>query len=227
MGLAKLTIKVEKVGSSTETQLVFGDSFEVLFNPDKLVLSKSANWAKQDLKSHTSPKLQFTNSEPRTLKLDLIYDTFDPALDNLKDKNKDVRKLYTDTILRLITVNKDEPRPPVCRLQWGAAGYFFQGALQQLEQQFILFTEEGVPVRAKLGCTFKEWWTDYESLKDPPKNSSSINKTHVVKRGETLSSIAADPNQWRTLAVHNDIDDPRKIHPGTVLSLPNRSPGRR
>lgn len=225
MGLAKLTIKVEKVGSSTETQLVFGDSFEVLFNPDKLVFSKSANWAKQDVKSHTSPKLEFTNSEPRTLKLDLIYDTFDPAPENLKNKNKDVRKLYTDTILRLITVNKDEPRPPVCRLQWGGAGYFFQGALQQLEQQFTLFTEEGVPVRAKLSCTFKEWWTDYENLNSATSNSSSINKTHVVKPGETLSSIAADPKQWRALAVENGIDDPRELP--RVLSLPTRPAGRR
>ena len=227
MGLAKLTIKVEKVGSSTSDELIFGDSFTVLFNPDKLVFSKSANWAKQDVKSHTSPKLEFTNAEPRTLKLDLIYDTFDPAPENLNDKNKDVRKLYTNTILRLITVNEHEPRPPVCRLLWGSAGYFFQGVLQQLEQQFTLFTEDGIPVRAKLGCTFKEWWTDYEKINSPASNSSSISKMHVVKLGETLSSIAADPKKWRAIAVENGIDDPRKLLPGTLLSLPILSGRRR
>jgi nucleoid-associated protein YgaU len=227
MGLEKLTIKVEQV----RTVFNFGDSFTALFNPDKLVFSKSANWEKQDPKSTDRPELQFTNAEPRTLRLDLIFDTFDPEDPDKKDN--DVRTEYTDKVFRLITVEEHEPgqpkRPPVCRLLWGAAGYFFQGVLQQLEQQFTLFTEQGIPVRAKLSCTFKEWWIElnYERLNAGAATSSGIAKMHVVKRGDTLSSIAAkeclDPKLWRHIAIENGIDDPHALIPGTPLLLPAQS----
>ncbi|HNP26208.1 MAG TPA: LysM peptidoglycan-binding domain-containing protein, partial [Nitrosomonas sp.] len=96
--------------------------------------------------------------------------------------------------------------------------------LQQLEQQFTLFTEEGVPVRAKLSCTFKEWWTNYEDLNKQAPESSDIAKMHIVKRGDTLSSIAAeeylDPKLWRPIAIENGIDNPHLLKPGTLLLLP-------
>lgn len=216
----KLTIHVERAGSVLE----FGDAFTALFNPDKLVFSKTANWARQAAAQRDCPELQFTNAEPRTLRLDLIFDTFDP--EDAQNKDKDVRQMYTDKVFHLTTVEKhgDKHRPPVCRLFWGAAGYFFQGVLQQLEQQFTLFTEQGIPVRAKLSCTFKEWWTNYESLNKEATQSSDIAKMHVVKRGDTLSSIAAeeylDAKLWRPIAIENGIDDPRVLIPGTLLLLP-------
>ena len=218
--LTKLTIFVESAGS----KLNFKDSFAALFNPDKLVFSKTANWRAQPATQRDSPELQFTDANPRTLKLDLIFDTFDP--EDPKNKDKDVRQLYTDKIFHLTTVEKhgDKHRPPVCRLFWGKAHCFFQGVLQQLEQQFTLFTEEGIPVRAKLSCTFMEWWTNYEGLNKQAMQSSDIAKTYVVKRGDTLTSIAAEeylnPKLWRCIAVENEIDDPRLLKPGTSLLLP-------
>jgi hypothetical protein len=87
--LAKLTIKFEKEGEV----LVFDDSVTALFNPDKLVFSKTVNWKKQDAKQRDCPELEFTNGEPRTLKLDLIFDTFDP--EDSQNKDMDIRTLYT------------------------------------------------------------------------------------------------------------------------------------
>lgn len=219
----KLMIKVELPGS-VPPDLKFGKPFTVLFNPDKLVFSKSANWKKKSAQQRDCPELQFTNAEPRTLKLDLLFDTFDPV--DIKMKDKDVRKEYTDKFFHLTTVEKHgkKHRPPVCRLSWGATKCFFQGVLQQLEQQFTLFTEEGVPVRAKLSCTFMEWWTNYDDLNKQQTESSDIVKMHVVKRGDTLSSIAAeeylDPKLWKLIADQNGIDDPRTLMPGTLLLLP-------
>jgi nucleoid-associated protein YgaU len=125
------------------------------------------------------------------------------------------------------SIEKD-PRPPFCRLSWGGeAAVFFQGVLQSLEQTFTLFTENGTPVRAKLSCTFMEWWIDYKTLNEQISNSSGNVKTHVVKSGETLSSIADekcnDPKSWRPIAEANGIDDPRVLTPGTVLIVPAQS----
>lgn len=220
MGLEKLTIKIEKQGEV----LVFNDSITALFNPDKLVISKSVRWESKNAAKRDCPELAFTNGEARTLKLDLIFDTFDP--EDAQNKDQDVRKLYTNKIFHLTTVekNSDKHRPPVCRLFWGSAGSLFQGVLQQLEQQFTLFTEQGVPVRAKLSCTFTEWRTNKDDDEKQATQSSDIAKVHVVKTGDTLSSIAAkeyqDPKLWRPIAIENSIDDPRMLIPGSLLLLP-------
>ena len=49
-------------------------------------------------------------------------------------------------------------------------------------------------------------------------------RTWRVRRGDTLEGIAAevyrDPTMWREIARRNDIEDPRLLTPGTILTLP-------
>ncbi len=219
MALKKLQILIEKEGAV----LVFEQSSAIsaLFNPNKLVFNKSVNWEEQGAAQRDVPELQFTNAQPRTLNLDLIFDTYDTP----NAAKEDVRT-YTQKLFHLTTVEThgDKHRPPVCRLAWGAVGVFFQGVLEQLEQQFTLFMEDGTPVRATSRCTFKEWRTNYDDLNRQATQSSDIAKTRIMKRGETLSSMAAeeyrDPGLWRPIATENDIDDPLSLVPGTVLLIP-------
>jgi nucleoid-associated protein YgaU len=219
MALKKLQILVEKAGAV----LVFEQSSAIaaLFNPNKLVFSKSVNWQEQGAAQRDVPELQFTNAQPRTLSVDLFFDTYDTPI----PIKEDVRT-YTQKLFHLTTVEThgDKHRPPVCRLAWGAVGVFFQGVLERLEQQFTLFMEDGTPVRATSGCTFKEWRTNYDDLNRQQTQSSDIAKARIIKRGETLSSIAAeeynDPGLWRPIATENDIDDPWSLAPGTVLLIP-------
>ncbi len=73
-------------------------------------------------------------------------------------------------------------------------------------------------MRATLGCTFVECQRALEL------HSSDVVKTRVVKRHDTLQSIAAeeynDPSRWRDIARANRIVNPRAIPPGTVLTIP-------
>ena len=54
--------------------------------------------------------------------------------------------------------------------------------------------------------------------------SADVAKVWVVKRGQTLASIAmheyGDPGKWRPIALANDIDNPAVLDPGAVLVLP-------
>ncbi|MCP4119851.1 MAG: LysM peptidoglycan-binding domain-containing protein [Desulfobacteraceae bacterium] len=217
--MAKLQILVEK----KDAVLVFerGSGIEALFNPDKLVFNKTVSWKSQNASQRDVPELQFTNAKPRTLKLDLIFDTYDTG----EAQKVDVRT-HTKKLLQLCTVENhgDKHRPPVCRLSWGSVGIFFQGVLERLEQQFTLFMEDGTPVRATSQCTFKEWRTNYEDLNRQAQESSDVVKMRTLKRGETLSSIAAEeyrnPKLWRAIADENSIDDPLGLVPGTVLLIP-------
>jgi nucleoid-associated protein YgaU len=62
-------------------------------------------------------------------------------------------------------------------------------------------------------------------VKDNPTASPDFEKSYVVRRGDTLSSIAfaayRDSSVWRDIARNNGIQDPRRLDPGRVLQLPS------
>lgn len=225
MALAKLQIIREKNVGSLDFD--YAHPIEALFNPNQLAISKSVNWSEQPPAQRDAPESQFNHGEPETLNLDLFFDTYDTPNPN-KDK---VTTLYTNKMRDLATVEQNggstTHRPPVCLLSWGSFGVFFVGILQTLERQFTLFMEDGTPVRAKVHCTFKQWCSNIQGLKKQDLQSSDVAKIRIVKRGESLSQIAAeeyrDPRQWRAIADENGIDDPRLLQPGTVLLIPTLS----
>jgi nucleoid-associated protein YgaU len=212
MTLTKLKIQVE----TGENE--FNDVFEVLFNPNQISIQKATKWELTPTAERDAPTSQFTYGEPATLSMDLFFDTY--------EARSDVR-VHTDRIYHLTTVEQhgDLHRPPLCRLAWGTFNFSdFQWVLQSLNQRFTLFLDSGTPVRATLSCTFKQWRSDELEARLLKKQSPDVAKTRTVRRGDTLSSIAAteykDPTQWRPIAEANRIDNPRKLKPGQVLTIP-------
>ena len=222
MALKKLQI-VPEVG---KLQFDVSNAIDALFNPDELGFSSSTGWKTATAAQRDVPELQFTSSEPRTLAVRLFFDTYDtPDL-----PKRDVRRVHTDRVLKLTMVASATHRPPVCRLSWGSAGELFQGVLERLDQKFTMFMDDGTPVRATLSCSFKEWRRNQEDRKRQGLESSDVAKTRVVRRGDTLSSIAAeeylDPGLWRPIGAANGIDDPLRLEPGRVLLVPRLLPDR-
>jgi nucleoid-associated protein YgaU len=217
MELARLKIFVE----SSSSPLRFDESnpIEAMFNPNQLTIVKTANWRLLPANQRDVPAAQFTHGEPATLTVDFFFDTFESKVD--------VRQNHTNRIAELTTVERhgDFHRPPICKLAWGQPGDFFQGVLQNLNQRFTLFMANGTPVRATLTCTFREWRSDEEEARRQDTHSADVAKTHTIKRGDTLSSIAgeqySDPALWRPIADANRIDDVRRLRPGQVLAIPS------
>jgi nucleoid-associated protein YgaU len=81
-------------------------------------------------------------------------------------------------------------------------------------------------VRATARCTFKQWIANFADLNKQDLMSSDVAKVWVVRRGESLATIAAveygDPRAWRLIADANGVDDPLGLAPGTRLLLPAR-----
>jgi nucleoid-associated protein YgaU len=100
----------------------------------------------------------------------------------------------------------------------------FLGVLDSLNVTYVLFTPEGIPLRAKLSLSMKEYRPVEIQIKQNPKASPDFAKTYVVRRGDTLSGIAfaiyRDSGLWRAIAAANRIQDPRTLPPGRVLQLP-------
>jgi nucleoid-associated protein YgaU len=167
-------------------------------------------------KGHDVPEEQFGNGDPREFNLDLLFDTYDT--DRVP---KDPVTVYTAKLDSLVVVSP-KGRPPICELWWGRWGKLFEGVLQKLDHEYTLFMENGTPVRVTSKCVFREHRDNPRGKREQQTESSA--KQRVVRRGDTLSSIAAaeylDPGLWRPIAEHNGLDDPLDLEPGMVLQLP-------
>jgi hypothetical protein len=206
--LSKLKITVEHTG----------ESFDALFNPEEYTLNKDVNFASQTIPGLSSPLLQFVNGNLRTLEMELFFDTWDtPTL-----PKQDVRGL-TGPVTRLMDIDSDLHAPPVVRVSW--ASLQFRGVLARASQRFIMFSADGVPVRARLNVTFNEYVDAEREAKQANRQTADFSKVHEVVQGDTLAGIAAryygSPRPWRAIAIANGLDDPRAIGPGRALRVPS------
>jgi len=238
--LAKLRINYEDPPKPWGT-------IEALFNPNELIFSQNIKWEERETDVHnvaiSGRSHDYRSTGPRSLSLQLFFDTYEQHNNGLTGKHltnllptlpfsgkeaSDVRK-YTAQVVELASVNKELHRPPICQLFWGRGSDFtgeplFTGVLTELAQTFSLFLPDGTPVRAKLDCTF----TSYQSetfARASERHSADVAKSRIVKRGESLHTIAAeeynDPGQWRHIARANGIINPRRLTPGTKLLIPS------
>jgi LysM repeat protein len=189
------------------------DDIHVLFNPTQYSLDQANTLAEIGVPGLSAPILQYVRGNGRSLSMELFFDTY--------EQGEDVRG-HTDRVYRLLDIRGPLHRPPVCTFTWGS--FNFVCVLERVGGRFTLFLSDGTPVRATLSVTFKEFVEVEVLVRDPPTESADHAKTYVVRRGDTLSSIAAaeygDPARWRPIAEANRIANPRRLAPGTRLSLP-------
>lgn len=200
-------------------------SFDVLFNPTQLSLDEGSSWKEQAKPRHKT-ELQYNGWGLKSITMELFFDTYEAGTD--------VRKITGEFAKLLEPTIKDGgngKRPPKVKLVWGPADpnpttgiTNVEWVLEKLGQKFTLFTGEGMPVRATLNVTFKEFIAAKKVLKQSPRRSSFPEKNYTVKTGDTIAGVAAtnwkDPTKWRVIAERNGIDNPRQLEAGKILSIP-------
>ena len=195
-------------------------TIDVQFNPTEYSLSKGAQIAEIPIPGIDSPILQFIRGQNEKLTLDLFFDT--TAERGMGLEARDVTE-YTDQIYQLVKIQSKTHAPPRIQFIWGKK-LKFKGIVESVQQKFTLFNPEGVPLRATLSVTFREYKILEEQLKELNLQSPDHTKRVVVQHNDTLSSIAAaeydDPGLWRPIAEANNLTNPRKIVPGMVLDIP-------
>ncbi len=233
--MAKLTISTYHIKTTDGSLSAQPGDIKVQFNPTSYSLSKSVNWTPSNAYSgsgqdkgtrfdQNAPSRQPAGGNSRTFSCELFFDVTE------EDSDADVRitkgdRIGTNAIYELTQIHPVSQSPPVCKLKWGkeAIGsndYGFTGVLTNLNQNFILFAQNGNPLRAKLQVTFTEWLHP----EDDKRKTDPELTTHILRQGESLSSIAGklyqDTRQWRKIAEENDIDDPRNLKIGSNLIIP-------
>jgi hypothetical protein len=137
--------------------------FHVQFNPTEYTLSKGAQIAEIAIPGIDSPILQFIRGQNERLTLDLFFDTTDQGMD---DQVVDVRTM-TRSVYQLVKIQSATHAPPRIRFVWGQ-GLSFQAIVETVQQKFSLFSPQGVPLRATLSVTFREYKTLEQQLTGEP-----------------------------------------------------------
>lgn len=214
-----------------------GSAMDVAYNPTEYTLTKGNQWAEIPVPGLDSPLIQFIRGQTETLSLDLFFDSTD---DGTGDDATSVTE-KTDAFYQLIKIESESHAPPVVLFSWGGdsfpgsrsydslAGqsrYGFKGVVENVKQRFTMFSSEGVPLRAILSLTLREYKTLAEQIAELNLQSPDRTKAHIVQQGETITRIAEltdNGRDWRRIAEANGIVDPLAIQPGMLLTVPPRA----
>jgi len=211
------------------------EAVDLQYNPTELTLEKSVTLAEIGIPGLTAPLQQFVRGQAETLHLELFFDTSDQGT------GVDATSVttLTDKIYGLTRIVPDQHAPPIVTFIWGEdfPGHqlpselgnqrrnSFTGVVASVKQTFTLWSSTGLPLRAKLTVTIKEYIPLDDQLK--ALNLASPSKTHsyVLARGDTLGLLADRfyfaAGEWREIALANGIDDPRRLTPGRQLTIPS------
>src|SRR5690349_12149798 len=77
-------------------------SVEFKFNPKEYTMSKSNTWSAPQAKSGSNtPPLHFGGGQPKQMKMQLFFDTYEDGTD--------VRTVYIDKLFKMMEINKKLP----------------------------------------------------------------------------------------------------------------------
>jgi hypothetical protein len=220
MAVDKLVIEVLAVDqAAVDPNLGLPATLTAQYNPSEVTISKAAQLAEIAIPGIDSPIIQFIRGQTQKLSFKL---TFSTAEMGMGDKAQDVRQL-TDPFYRLVKIQPKTHAAPRVRVSWGK-GLTMQAIAESVDQEFTLFSPSGLPLRATLTISFREYKTLDEQLRELNLQSADQTKRRAVRRGDTLARIAweelGDPTLWRFIADKNPDVDPIDPVPGAVLDVP-------
>jgi len=220
------------------------EQMEVQFNPTDLSFSKTAQFAEIAIPGLDAPVLQFVRGGSETLTFELFFDTTD---NGMAGQATSVTTL-TEQFYRLVKQDPKTHAPPRCRLSWGPlegiskpetqkvqsfekplagkeisyAPFWFTCIVEAVDRKFILFSPEGIPLRARLTVKLREYQTVEQMASR--LQSADHTKARVFKRRERFDQISTEeygtPTEWRRIAAENNISNPLKTAPGRILRIP-------
>lgn len=196
-----------------------GLSVSCMFNPFEYTVSKSNTYSEKSQNRSNTPQIEFKKAGAQTLKLSLLFDTYEAGEDVSRTTNK---------LWKFMEPKKDEggdkkAPPPEVAFEWGV--FRFVAVITNMTQKFTLFKSDGTPVRASVDVTFTQHKdvNDYPN-QNPTSGGGPVQRVWSVVHGDRLDAIAArvygDAEKWRLIAEYNDVDNPLALRPGQKLTIP-------
>jgi hypothetical protein len=221
------------------------------FNPTEFSLETTRALGTVAPPQQQIPLIQHVHGASDVLRLELFFDTTESGMgpDDAKSagsggasQQPDPVTKLTDPLYRLVRQEGGTPgkkSPPVCWFAWGSRGFpgsvassdpttdrrdGFKCVVETVTQRFTLFSPDGVPLRAIVTLSLREFTSTCEQARKSGETGGGGTQTHVVKQNETISQVAAmllgDPKEWRKIADASGVAGAGAPSPGTVLNVP-------
>lgn len=205
-----------------ETEL--GDRITCVFNPSSLTLGASNRWQSDETPGKGPPNLFFSGSDPGTFSTELVFDTTDTGDPVTAHTTKLLDLMKVDARLPGHDPKRNRGRPPWVRFHWGDL-HSFKAIIDHLDVNFTYFASTGVPLRARVTLSLTQFEAeDTRAAQNPTSGTPHPHRVHQVHVGETLDRIAARyygaATKWRAIADANNVTDPLRLEPGTLLAIP-------
>lgn len=225
--LSKAKFKVFKQDGSFE-------QITVQYNPNSLSFEKPVHTAEISIPGLDSPLKQFVRGGTETASVELFFDT----TENGTGARATSVTTLTDAFYGLVKIDPQTHAAPVCALIWGEKfpgdrlperygnqrRTEFSCIVTSVKQDFKLFSPDGTPLRAVLTLKLEEYVPLQRQIEQLNLQSSDHTRSHVLEQGESLALVAWEylhnARDWRHVAAANGIDDPRRLDPGRILSIP-------
>ncbi len=201
-----------------------------MYNPAELSTSKSATWSRPQARGATSTaRPEFQGANPQSVSMEIWFDSWD---DMTIDVTSKVKTLFEWTKPTQSSIDRQTPRPPVLRFEWGTSRVLadFRGYLKQVQAKYTMFQPDGTPIRASCNISLEEVPEDPPG-QNPTSGALESRRSRLMDEGDSFASVAyreyGDPSLWRGIAAFNAIDDPLRVTPGTRIVVPSIVEARR
>ena len=217
MSTGKLT-KLSIVGYKDPQFKSKVDTFTMQVNPEKYSLTfKSLGSQPQALANN---KQQDKSIIPDAKKLDLkFYLDSTGVIPDCTDVPAEIdkfNKLCTEVNGSIHTTN-------YLKIYWGK-GLAFPCKLETVTIDYMMFSQAGIPVRAELNASFKEFIDPATDAAKTNSNSPDMSHVKVIKAGDNLPALCyeiyGDSKYYLQIAEHNGIINFRQLPPGLKVHFP-------
>lgn len=221
-GLKKLEIVGYKDGGFSQKS---GNSFSMMVNPANYDEAKAISYHRGKSRHHRGAPA-FDSYQESNIKIEFILDNTGSFV-NWMDYKGAVKKTPLSDIIKKLekTVYAfvgDKHEPPFLKIVWGTLD--FTGRLKNLATNYLLFSSEGEPLRAKVTLDILKYVAPKKQ--EQLDNSSSPDLSHLitVKDGDTLPALCRRIYESETYCVDvariNGLTEFRHLEPGIRLLFP-------
>jgi hypothetical protein len=209
-------------GNAKESE---GPSFTVPFNPNTFTVTSKIEFPSAETKGSAGGDPQFGKIPPLEFTIEFTVDGTGVTIGSLPKSEQDDYVKKQMKKLREVTgsdLNGKIHRSNYLALLWGS--FYIECVLTSLSIVYNLFNHEGVPLRAKVTCAFKERIPPGKELRRSRLESPDLSKHKEIKEGDILPLIAShnydSSTYYLQIAKANKLKNFRNILPGTKLILP-------
>lgn len=146
---------VARHAPNARLQILFvelGERVEAYYNPKEIAIDRQVPWSRHKSPRTDLPRAEFTGAEPRSMTLELFFDTYESGESVY---SKYLAKLEKGAVMMEQGSGPDR-RPPTCLVTWGNGFPKFVGVIESLSVKYTMFFNEGTPCRATAAIKLKE-----------------------------------------------------------------------